>query len=199
MNAMAALQLMPTPPRGAPPERVPITRELLLEMWNRGLLGTNDHIELIEGEIYVMSPMGEPHARPVQHLNVALARSLPKEFTFRCQLPFAASDISQPQPDFLVFKNRDLPDDEMPAHAALAIEIADSTLDFDLNRKSVIYARARIAEYWVLDVKKRELVVHRTPSGSKYRSVKRLADLSAVRSSSVPGLVLDLSHIFVKR
>ncbi|MFT3710403.1 MAG: Uma2 family endonuclease [Archangium sp.] len=196
---MEALQLMPSPPRGAPPARVPITRELFQEMWRRGLFGDNHHIELIEGELYVIAPMGEPHARPVQHINVTLARELPKGFTFRCQLPFAASDISQPQPDFLVFKDGDLPDDDMPENAALAIEVSDSTLDFDLKRKSAIYARAKVAEYWVLDVKRRELVIHRTPSGSKYRSVKRISDLSAVRANSVPGLELDLSHVFVKR
>ena len=79
------------------------------------------------------------------------------------------------------------------------IEIADSSLAFDLKRKSAVYARASVPEYWVLDVKKRVLVVHRSPTRGGYRNVKRLSDLSAVESSALKNLVLDLRNIFLKR
>jgi Uma2 family endonuclease len=174
------------------------SREFFMEMARLGLFD-NDRVELIEGEIFVMAPMAEPHARPIQHLTIALARLLPEGFTFRCQLPFAAESDSQPQPDFTIFKTDEQPEDDMPATAVLVVEVSDSSLAFDLKRKSAVYARAQVPEYWVLDVKKRELIIHRSPAGSRYRSIKHVTDLGAVKSSAVPGLVLDLRNIFIKR
>lgn len=163
-----------------------------------GLFG-EQRVELIEGDIYRMPPMFELHARPVQHLNLALARALPDGYTFRCQLPFAAAEDSMPQPDFAIFRTEDLPADDAPSAARLIIEVADSSLDFDLRTKAAVYARARVPEYWVLDVRKRVLVTHRSPTASRYRTVRPVSVLAAVKSSAVPGLVLDLSNIFVRR
>lgn len=174
------------------------TRALFMEMDRLGLFG-DDRVELIEGDIYVMAPMGEDHALPIEHLTRLLARSLPEEFSLRCQLPLAAEDDSQPQPDFTILPARRRKHAETPNEALLVIEIADSSLAFDLKRKSAVYARASVPEYWVIDVKKKVLVVHRSPTRGGYRSVKRLSELSAVESSAVPGLVLDLRNIFLKR
>ena len=188
----------PRPVRGGPPVPMHFTRAMFMELDRSGVFG-DDRVELIEGEIFIMAPMEEPHARPIQHITIALAKRLPEGFTFRCQLPFAAADDSQPQPDFTVFRADSQPEDDMPDQAVFIFEVSDSSLSFDLRRKSVVYSRAKVPEYWVLDVKKRELVVHRSPSGEKYRTVKRLTELSAVKSTAVPGLVLDLTNIFVKR
>ncbi len=188
----------PPRPREAPPARLHYSRDRFRDMDRAGIFG-DERVELIEGEIYVMAPMLEPHARPIQHLNLALARTLPEGFTFRCQLPFAAEEDSQPQPDFTIFRADEQPEDDMPDKAVLVVEVSDSSISFDLEQKAGVYARARVPEYWVLDVKKKALVVHRSPTASRYRSVKKLSDLSAVESSAVPGLVLDLRHIFIKR
>jgi Uma2 family endonuclease len=127
-----------------------------------------------------------------------LVRALPDTLRVRSQLPLAPDDENEPEPDFAVIQ-RDDDETDNPQTALLAIEIANTTVRDDLTRKARIYARAGIPEYWVLDVKKRELVVHRSPANGKYKSVKRLSDLSVVKSSAVPSLVLDLRHIFVKR
>ena len=174
------------------------TRALFMEMDRLGLFG-DDRVELIEGDIYVMAPMGEDHALPIEHLNRLLVRALPDDFSLRCQLPLAAEDDSQPQPDFTILPAKRRKQSETPTQALLVIEIADSSLRFDLKRKSAVYARASVPEYWVLDVKKKVLVVHRSPTRGGYRSVKRLSELSAVESSAVEGLVLDLRNIFLKR
>lgn len=156
-------------------------------------------VELLEGEVVVMAPMDEEHARPIARLSVMIGRQVsPDEFQVRTQLPLAPDDNNEPLPDIAV-----LPDDETrrenPETALLAIEVANTSLADDLGRKARIYARAGIPEYWVVDVKKRTLVVHRNPSGSKYKSVKTLTDLSEVKSTAVPELVLDLRKIFVKK
>jgi Uma2 family endonuclease len=183
------------PPPPSAPTRMHYTRALFMQMDELGLFG-EDRVELIEGDIYVMAPMGEDHAVPIERLNVLLVRALPEHFSLRCQLPLAAADDSQPQPDFTILpaKRRG---HETPSQAQLVIEIADSSLQFDLKRKSAVYARAGVPEYWVIDVKKKVLVVHRSPTSSKYRSVKRLTELSAVSSSAVDGLVLDLREVFL--
>lgn len=174
------------------------TRALFMEMDRLGLFG-DDRVELIEGDIYVMAPMGEDHAVPIENLTKLLVRQLPDKFSLRCQLPFAAEDDSQPQPDFVILPAKRRRQTETPAEALLVIEIADSSLQFDLKRKSAVYARASVPEYWVLDVKKKVLVVHRSPTRSGYRSVKRITDLAAVESAGMPGLLLDLRQVFAGR
>ena len=185
-------------PHPSAPTRLHYTRALFMQMDSLGLFG-DDRVELIEGDIYVMAPMGEDHAVPIENLNKLLVRQLPDKFSLRCQLPFAAEDDSQPQPDFTIRPAKRKKPTETPTDALLVIEIADSSLQFDLKRKSAVYARASVPEYWVLDVKKRVLVVHRTPTRSGYRSVKRVTELSAMESSAVAGLLLDLRHVFVGR
>lgn len=185
-------------PHPSAPTRLHYTRALFMQMDELGLFG-NDRVELIEGDIYVMAPMGEDHAVPIENLNKLLVRQLPDKFSLRCQLPFAAEDDSQPQPDFTILPAKRKKPTETPADALLVIEIADSSLQFDLKRKSAVYARASVPEYWVLDVKKKVLVVHRSPTRSGYRNVKRITDLAAVESAAVPGLLLDLRHVFATR
>jgi Uma2 family endonuclease len=154
-------------------------------------------VELLEGSIFVMPRLDAWLAYPIQEMNSLLVRALPDHLVVRTQLPIAPDDEeSEPEPDFAI-----VPDGEgrEVTSALLAIEIAKTSLRDDLQRKARIYARAGIPEYWVVDVKKRELIVHRSPSGERYRSLKHLKELSGVTSTAVPGLVLDLRNIFVKR
>jgi Uma2 family endonuclease len=196
---MEGLQRDPVshPPPSAP-TRLHYTRALFMQMGELGLFG-DDRVELIEGEIYVMAPMGEEHAVPIENLTKLIVRQLPDKFSLRCQLPFAAENDSQPQPDFTILPAKRKKHTETPADALLVIEIADSSLQFDLKRKAAVYARASVPEYWVLDVKKKVLILHRSPTRSGYRSIKRITELSSVESSAVSGLVLDLRHVFVRR
>ena len=156
-------------------------------------------VQLIEGEVIVMAPMGADHAHPLMELNERLVRALPPGFKLRPQLPLALGDESEPQPDFAIVAAGDWDSSDNPTSARLAVEVSDSSLAFDLGRKAALYARFGIPESWVLDVKERTLIVHRTPGATKYRSVKTLKDLSAVSSSAVPGLTVDLRHVFARR
>ena len=176
-----------------------MTRELYHQLGEQGAF-EGIKVELLEGEIIVMSPMDAAHAFPLQELEHLLHENRPKGLRVRTQLPIAPDDDeSEPEPDFALVPEGTQRDGSDATTALLAIEVANTSLRDDLQRKARIYARAGIPEYWVVDVKKRELIVHRSPSGERYRSVKHLKDLSEVTCSSVPGLVLDLRNIFIKR
>lgn len=187
-----------SPPRPQKPGKFRMTRELYHRLDEQGAFD-GLKVELLEGEIIVMAAMDAAHAFPVQELTLLLARALPNHLRVRTQLPIAPDDENEPEPDFAIVPEGTQADGTDATTALLAIEIANTSLRDDLQRKARIYARAGIPEYWVVDVKKRELIVHRSPAGEKYRSVKHLKDLSEVTCSSVPRLKLDLRNIFIKR
>lgn len=186
----------PRPRQG--PGRFRLTREHFHELDERGAF-EGLRVELLEGEIFIMAPMDQSHAVPIQQLTRQLNRALSEEYAVRPQMPIAPDDENEPEPDLAVLPASDASREETPTRALLAIEVANTSLRDDLERKARIYARAGIPEYWVVDVKKKELVVHKSPHGERYRSVRHLSELSAVKSSAIPGLVLDLRNIFVKR
>lgn len=175
-----------------------MTRDLYHQLDARGAF-EGLKVELLEGEIIVMSPLDAAHALPVQELNRILVRALPDHLRVRTQLPIALDEESEPEPDFAIVREGTQRDGGDATTALLVIEVGNTSIRDDLQRKTRIYARAGIPEYWVLDVKKRELSVHRSPTGEKYRSVKHLKELSEVTIFAVPGLVFDLRNIFIKR
>lgn len=187
-----------SPPRHRQgPGRFRFNREHFHKLEERGAF-EGLRVELLDGEIIVTSPTDEAHAVPIERLARQLYRLVSDEYRVRSQLPLAADDENEPEPDFAVLSH-DEPEGDTPTTALLAIEVSNVTLRDDLQRKARIYARAGVPEYWVIDVKKREVVVHKSPTGGRYRSVRHVTELAAVRSSAVPGLVLDLRNIFVKR
>ncbi|MFZ5438811.1 MAG: Uma2 family endonuclease [Myxococcota bacterium] len=195
---MEALNRASPPRHRQQPGKFRLSRQLFHELDERGAF-EGLRVELLEGEIFVMAPMDQSHAVPIQQLTRQLNRLLSDEYAVRPQMPIAPDDESEPEPDLAVLPAREAAGEETPCGALLAIEVANTSLRDDLERKSRIYARAGIPEYWVVDVRKKELVVHRSPHGERYRSVRHLTELSAVKSSAIPGLVLDLRNIFVKR
>jgi Uma2 family endonuclease len=187
-----------SPPRPIlAPERLRVTSAQYHRMAEAGIF-EGLRVQLIEGEVIVMPPMGGPHAYPIQEMNTVLVKALPEGYRVRPQLPVALDDENEPEPDFAIVEVGAGEAGENPQMVLLAIEIADSSLAFDLNRKQKLYARFGIPEYWVLDVNARVLVMHRSPGATKYRSIKTLTDLSKVSSVTVKGLVVDLRRVFVR-
>ena len=106
---------------------------------------------------------------------------------------------SEPMPDLIVLnqptweiKGRNPNPDEI----RLAAEISDSTLGFDLTRKASLYARAGIKEYWVLDVPKRRMIVHREPVGGVYKAVTAYGDHEAVSAITAPDASFSVGAAF---
>jgi len=169
MTAMTA-----TIARGAAPPFASSAEEVSPYRWTRreyaqliehGILGEDDHVQLIEGDIITMAPQKEPHAAAIMLGRDALQLAFGTGFQVRPQLPLALGPASEPEPDLAVVAGR--PRDYLkdhPASAVLVVEISDTTLTFDRGRKGSLYARAGIREYWILNLVRRQLEVYRDPA-----------------------------------
>ena len=145
-------------------------------------------IELIGGQLVVAEPQYPYHASAISAADYALRAVLPPGWIVRVQAPVSLDDESEPEPDLAVVAGR--PADYREAHPArpvLAVEVAESSLDFDRQQKSSLYARAGIRDYWIVNLVDRLLEVHRDPEpdpsapyGWRYRSITALAPPAVV-------------------
>ena len=125
-------------------------------------------VELIEGEIIEMSPMGKPHATAIRVLLHILREIFAQGFIVDSQLPMNFGKINEPEPDVAVIKGgiRDFANSH-PKTAELIIEVSVSTLRLDRTKKAVLYAQNKIQDYWILNLKNRCLEVYRQPKKDK--------------------------------
>jgi Uma2 family endonuclease len=176
----------------------PITVEMFHVMAEHGAFAPDDRIELIDGEILEMSPIGSRHARVVDFLNDFLSRKLEHDFIIRVQSPIVVGDDSQPQPDIAVLRRRD--DFYRDAHptgsdVALVIEVSDSTVAFDRSRKVPKYAAAGIPETWLIDLESDHVEVHFAPKESAYGMVKIYLRGEQAVSETMNGITLPVADI----
>jgi len=153
-----------------------------------------ERVELLYGAIVTMSPTGAPHDGVIQRLNRMLVLRLDPRAAIRVQSSFIASDASQPQPDIAVCPPEDYLG-EHPAVAWLVIEVADSSRRKDRGLKARLYAEAGIAEYWVVDLQSREIVVHTDIVDGIYSRTTpyaKGAEIALVRFPDVRILVADV-------
>ena len=132
----------------------------------------DEKIELLDGEMVAMSPIGTAHGSAVQKLNELLVVALHGRAVVRCQSPFAASELSEPEPDFTVVSPGDYLDDH-PGQAHLIIEVAESSLAKDRGRKLRLYATCHVPEYWVVNLVERCIEVYRDVEGPSYTRQER--------------------------
>jgi Uma2 family endonuclease len=134
-----------------------------------GVLTSNDRVELIEGWIVDKMTQYPPHASAVTRINRLLARLLPDEWLLRVQAPIRLKR-SEPEPDFAIVPGPDEKWDgrhPQPQDIALLIEVADSSLLDDRARKGILYAQARIAEYWIVNLVHSRIEVYTLPKTGK--------------------------------
>lgn len=146
-------------------------------MGETGVLHDDDRVELLEGELYPMAPIGPTHAGIVNQLTRLLVRILGDRAVVAIQNPLLLAPWSEPQPDVVVARPRgDLYRRAHPtgADTLLVIEVAHSSLAIDRGIKVGLYARAGIVEYWLVDVDHQEIVVHRAPAGGAYTDQRTL-------------------------
>ena len=157
------------------------TREEYERLAAKGFFPPGKRVELVEGIIYDMAPQNSPHATGLRLSNEALRAIFPADagYEVRSQLPLALGENSEPEPDVAVVPGsiRDYADHH-PATALLVLEIADSSLSYDRERKIPLYARSEIPEAWLLDLTRGVLEVYRDPAGGVYqtRTVLRAED-----------------------
>ena len=153
----------------APPSRHLISVDAFHRMGETGILGPRDRVELIDGEIIDMSPIGVLHAAIVARLASHFSQRLGPMGVVWCQNPLRLDDISEPEPDIAILRPR--ADFYMTAHPGsadvlLVIEVADTSLAYDLGTKVPLYARHGIPEVWVIDAATRHTRVFRRPVGN---------------------------------
>jgi Uma2 family endonuclease len=155
----------------------------------------DERIELLEGMLIPMSPQGAPHASVIELLTEILAHALYGRARVRVQLPFAASDISEPEPDLAVVR-RDARRDDHPSQASLLIEVADSESRRERERKVRIYARADVPELWFIDLPAEAVTVYREPSGDRFLKVEQHGRESILGLASFPDVTVPLAELF---
>jgi Uma2 family endonuclease len=159
-----------------------------------GAFDEDERVELLEGLIVRMSPKTPRHERVVRWLTRWLVEAVdPRTHEVGVRCPLTLAD-SEPEPDFIVFE-RGTPSPCHPATAALAIEIAVSSLRPDLGLKAALYAAAGVLEYWVLDLDGRRMVVHGLPRAEGYAERDELTAGDRVSAAALPLPALDLGRL----
>ena len=194
---MHPIDILPTMPLTEPRRLRPLRRAEYDQLVEFGVFA-NEKIELLQGGLVPMSPQGSRHAFMVQVLTRVLIRQLGDRAWVRVQLPFAASDISEPEPDLAVMPPGDY-HDEHPARALLVIEVADSSLREDRDLKSPIYAAAGVPEFWLIDVNAETVTVYRNPDGASWTEMKRHNREETLALASFPDVIIALPELFPRR
>lgn len=138
-----------------------------------GVLDPDIRTELLDGEVLELSPIGSPHASIVARMDRVLQRLYGDSALLWVQGPMLLSKWSVPQPDLLVLAPRDdfyAEGGPGPADSLLLVEVSDSTLSFDRNRKLSLYAEAGVCDVWIVDVARRRILQFTDPAESRYSS-----------------------------
>ncbi|HET7541721.1 MAG TPA: Uma2 family endonuclease [Polyangiaceae bacterium] len=154
----------------------------------------DERIELIEGQLVAMSPIGPPHNATVQRLNRLLVLALEGRAAVRCQSSFAALEFSEPEPDFCVLPPGDY-DRENPSEAYLIIEVAESSLFMDRGKKRRLYASCAVPEYWIVNLPERCIEVYTGPSPGAYARVERYEAGQSIPLVAFPDVTFRVSDI----
>jgi Uma2 family endonuclease len=161
------------------------------------LFDEDDRVELLNGNIIVMSPIGVRHGWAVREIINLFVTLFGRECLVDAQNPVVIDGKSEPQPDVLLVKKsiRTSGRHAHPEDVLLLVEVADSTLTFDRTDKRAAYARNGISEFWLLDLVRNELLVHRESDGREYRSVQVFGAKDSVAPLAFPGTSITVSEI----
>lgn len=169
----------------------------------RGVLGEDDPIELLDGRLVFREPQGSRHAAACLRIRIALDRAFGRGYHVRPQFPIALDDDSEPEPDIAVVRGR-IEDylDAHPTSPALVVEIADSSLAWDRERKGSLYARAGVADYWIVNLVGGVLEVYRDPERVsagrwRYATVRALKPRAVVSPLAAPRARIRVADLLV--
>ncbi len=160
-----------------------------------GILDEDERIELIGGEIVPMSPKGNQHEMLKTALNIYWARQLPPDMLFATETTFRLTADTYLEPDFVFYPKASGIPGLTAGTARLVVEIAESSLGYDLGRKAALYAAFGIAELWVIDAVKLDTRIHREPTPSGYRSIVDLPLGQPLVPAAAPALAVTLSEL----
>jgi len=168
------------------------------KMAEAGILSEDDRVELLEGEIVAMSPIGSRHAACVDRLAQCLVVQVGGRAIVRVQNPIRLGEHSEPQPDVALLKPR--PDfyassHPGPEHVLLVIEVAETSAAVDREVKVPLYARFGVPEVWLVDLAGDQVEVFREPSAEGYREVRVLRRGESLAPALLPDLLLPVDAV----
>jgi Uma2 family endonuclease len=180
-----------------------ISRRLLTtddyhRMGDAGILGPEDRVELVQGELIQMAPIGGPHVSVVNCLNTLFSRQVYGRAVVSIQNPVSLPPHSETQPDLALLKWNLLKNPVTPvaSDVFLVIEVAYTTLPYDRDVKMDLYGRHGIPEAWLVDVEAGTVLVHRGPSESGYREVSTATKLDTISPQLLPDVKIPLADLW---
>ncbi len=163
-----------------------------------GILTEDDRVELIEGEIITMSPIGKRHIACVNRLNDLLVPLVRRDAIVSVQNPVRLSEHSEPEPDIALLRRRaDYYVQEVPTadDVLLIVEVSETSFDYDRAIKTPLYARAAILELWLIDLGGERILQHSRPMNNAYAKLRELARGDTIISVALPNLRLSVDEI----
>jgi Uma2 family endonuclease len=181
----------------------PTRHKLSVEDYHRlgevGILSEDSRVELLEGELIEMAPIGGPHMAVVNRLTRLFVLAIGDLGVVSVQNPVRLPPHSEPQPDVAILKPRAgeaasaVPD---PQDVLLMLEVADTTLTFDRTTKLMLYAKAAIAESWIVNLQSRCIEVYREPTAEGYSKKVEVSIAGTVSPQALPTVRLAVAEIF---
>lgn len=167
-------------------------------MAQAGILAEDERVELIEGDLIDMTPIGSRHAGAVKRLASLLNAAVRGTAIVSVQDPIRLDRHSQPQPDLALLRPRAdfyAEAHPQPADVLLIVEVAEASLDYDRDVKIPLYARYGIPEVWLLDVAGRSLTVYREPGSAGYAAQSRILKAGPLAPVLLSAAVVDLTGL----
>jgi Uma2 family endonuclease len=179
------------------PLRYRITATEYEAMGAHGIFNPSARLELIDGEIVTMSPIGWKHMNAVNMLNALLGDALQRRAIVSVQNPVVLSKHDVPEPDIAILRLPASPRQNLPTASDVwfLIEVSDTTLDYDVSVKLPLYARAGVPEVWILDIEREMLTQYLQPIQNRYARSASFRRGEAVTASVLPDIKLAVDDI----
>ena len=194
-DAMVAAGLAPAGEREAVDVGRRFTVAEYLALGAAGILAKDERIELLDGEIIQMAPIGNRHLMSVDWLSDLLRERIGRRAMVRVQGSIQLDDASAPQPDIAVIRRRPVNDvgPTLPSDVYFLVEVADSSLEFDRREKLARYATAGIPEVWIANLRSGELTVNTEPQGATYTNTRVIPLGGRVSPRAFPDVALAVA------
>ena len=167
-------------------------------MVDAGVLHERDRVELLDGEVVTMSPIGSPHAACVARLTELLVLRLAPHVTIFPQSPLSLDPYSEPEPDLTVARRKAdfyASGHPEPGDALLVIEVGDTAVRFDRRVKAPLYARAGVTELWLVDLNAGEVQECRKPTAKGYTETVVRTRGERLAVEALPALSLTVDEV----
>lgn len=177
-------------------------RQFTVEDYHRmrdaGIFAEDDRVELLDGEVLLMSPIGPLHAAIVKRINTLLGQSPLGQYIVSIQDPIQLSDVSEPQPDIAILQYRSDyygTAHPQPGDIMLLMEVSDTSLEYDLENKLPRYAESEIMEVWIIDIENQQIEQYYNPAHGSYRTKQTWLRGQSITSNTLSTLTFQVDHI----